>query len=133
MAHSLAMATSLPKQPLSQAPDPGDSALQAESGDRGVHDLAAFRRFHGDSAGSVSHPSWWRGIHSAFWVRTTYPHPFLCRALFGVHVLAKDGSSPSCSGDSQTSSLEMWKAAPFSGSPSLLVNLLRPGGSKAGW
>lgn len=84
MAHSLAMATSLPQRPLSQALDPEDSALQAESGDGAFTSLLLSRVFMGGSAGSVSHPAWWRGIHSAFWVRTTYPHLFLCRALFGV-------------------------------------------------
>lgn len=39
------MATSLPKQPLSQAPDPGDSALEAGSGDVDMHELAASQAF----------------------------------------------------------------------------------------
>lgn len=45
MARFLALATSLPKQPLSQAPDPGDSVLEAESGDVDMHELAASQVF----------------------------------------------------------------------------------------
>lgn len=43
--HSLAVATSPPKQPLSWAPAPGGSALQAGPGDVDMQECAAFQAF----------------------------------------------------------------------------------------
>lgn len=59
------------------------------------------------------------------------PTSILYWALSGVHELAEDGLSSPCHAGSQSSSLEIWKAALCSGSPSLPMNLLRPEGSKA--
>lgn len=127
MAHSLAMATSLPEQPLSQAANTGDSASEAGSRDVDVHELAAFQAFEWGllSRGASTVPSGLDPLSTSilFW------------ALSEVHELAEDGLSFSCHVGSQSSSLEIWKVALCSGSPavvlSLPTNLLRPRGSKA--
>lgn len=99
MAHSLAMATSLPKQPLSQAPDSRDSASEAGSKDVDVHELAALQVFEWGllSRGASTVPS---GLDPL----STF---ILCWALSGVHQLAEDGLSFSCHMGSQSSSLEI--------------------------
>lgn len=59
-----------------------------------------------------------------------YPHPSCVRHPWSSCAGQRWPSFPSGNGGPQSSSPEVWKAALFSGSPSLPANLLRPQGSK---
>lgn len=133
--HSLAVATSPPKQPLSWAPAPGGSALQAGPGNVDMQECAAFQAFELEEGEACPTPPG-GGAPAVPSGSEPLSRSIPSWALPGVHWLARDGSSISaCSVGPQSSSVEMWKVASFPASPglppSLPVNVLSPQGPKA--
>lgn len=130
------MVSSLPRQPSHKLQTLGILHCRQSLGMLTCTSLLLFRNLNGGNMGSMPHPAWWRGVHSAFGVETVVLVHSVW-ALPGVHELVKDGLfSSSCGVGPQSSSLGMSKATPFSGSPGVVpgppVNLLRPQASKEG-
>lgn len=74
------MTSELPEQPYHKLHTLGILHCGQSLGALTCTSLLLFRNSNGGSMGSVSHPVWWRALHSAFRVRT----PVLVHSVWGL-------------------------------------------------